>query len=208
MQIRITDNLIKEADTYLYEKVQELRPLISGNGTCTLTRRRYSSFQSLIRSIISQQLSNKASRSIFVRLENLVKNGNISPNNIAEHSITELRSIGISNSKAKFILGLAEDITTGRLNLRNIARLSDSEAKEALTKVRGIGNWTAEMYLIFHLKRPDVISVADIGIKRAVQNAYSLTDKPSDEELLSISKIWKPYRSIACWHLWKSLDNG
>lgn len=205
MHTKITTHLIKKANAYLYKNVYELRGVITSNGSTALTEKKYDAFQSLVRSIISQQLSNKAATAIFDRLKNISKNNTVTPYNLIGHSTTKLRSIGISNSKAKYIQNLASYIIDGKLDFDALSSMSDNNVIELLTEINGIGRWTAEMFLIFYLKRSDVVSVSDMGIKRAVQKVYGMMDKPTDKQLLSISNKWKPYRSVACWHLWKSL---
>ena len=202
----ITKSLIKKAENYFINETSEISRLIIKNGSCTLFERKYNPFQSLIRSIISQQLSNKASQSIFSRLLAKSENKEVLPENIILYTIEDLKAIGISNAKSKYIISLSKEVMSGNLDFEEMSILNDNDVINNLIKYNGIGRWTAEMFLIFSLGRPDVVSLNDAGIIRATQKAYKLESKPSSEELISISDTWKPYRSIACWHLWKSLD--
>lgn len=202
----ITRNLIKKAENYFNNRTPEISRLIKKNGSCTLFERKYNPFQSLIRSIISQQLSNKASQSIFSRLLAKSENKEVLPENIILYTIEDLKAIGISNAKSKYIISLSKEVMSGNLDFEEMSILNDNDVINNLIKYNGIGRWTAEMFLIFSLGRPDVVSLNDAGIIRATQKAYNLESKPSSEKLISISDTWKPYRSIACWHLWRSLD--
>jgi DNA-3-methyladenine glycosylase II len=161
-------------------------------------------FYDLVEAIISQQLSIKASDTIFERFKKLFKNKFPTPKQILEMPDEKLRSAGISNAKVKYIKSLADFIERKELILEDLDNLTDSEVMIELTKVKGIGKWTAEMFLIFSLQRPDVFSLGDLGLRKAVSNLYNvdINDLAKIEE---ISLTWKPNRSIVCRYLWKSL---
>jgi DNA-3-methyladenine glycosylase II len=121
--------------------------------------------------------------------------------------LDRLRSVGLSGAKAAFIQDLARRVVDGSLRLDALDAMSDAEVVTALTTVKGIGRWTAEMFLMFRLHRPDVLPLGDLGIVRAIQKAYRLRKPPTPERMVRIGESWRPYRSVACWYLWASLDN-
>ena len=119
----------------------------------------------------------------------------------------ELRGVGLSRAKAAYLRSLAEHVIDGELQLDRLTELSDEDVAAQLTAVKGLGQWTADMFLIFHLGRPDVLAVGDLGIRRAAQLAYGLDALPAPDELERLALPWRPYRSLACLYLWRSLDN-
>ena len=119
----------------------------------------------------------------------------------------DLRDAGLSWSKVSYFRDLAEHVLDGELDLERLPELSDEEVIEELTAVKGIGAWTAEMFLIFHLGRPDVLSTGDLGIRKGAQLAYGLEEMPTEDELEQIGEKWRPHRTIACLYFWRSLDN-
>jgi DNA-3-methyladenine glycosylase II len=161
--------------------------------------------EELIESIINQQLSGKAADTIYKRLLQLFKNEQFpTPEQILKIDVEKLRSAGMSYSKASYIKNIAKAFKDGDLDIRKIQKMSDEEVIVELTKIKGIGKWTAEMILIFTLNREDVFSLGDAGLKRAIKNLYGFTD---EKKILKLSETWKPNRSYACWYLWKSLNN-
>jgi len=185
-----------------------LAALIRRHGPCGLADAlRADHFSALVRSIVFQQLSTKAAATIHARLMTLVPEGLPTPIVLARLTDEEFRSVGISRQKGMYLRDLAAKVTTGEVQLDGVEDLEDEAVIAALTKVKGIGRWTAEMFLMFRLNRPDVLPVADLGILTAVQRAYGLRRKPTPERLRALAEAWKPYRSIACWYLWRSLDN-
>lgn len=162
-------------------------------------------FARLCRSIVGQQLSVKAAQTIFTRFQNLL-NGNITPEKVLKINKEKLRECGISYPKINYLKDLSEKIIEKKLDLDNISDLDDETIIKNLTIVKGIGQWSAEMFLMFSLGRPDVFSAGDLGIKNAIKKLYQL-DNPSIAELLEISSKWSPYRTYACMILWRSLDN-
>jgi len=185
-----------------------LAAIIKRHGPCALAeaRDRFDHFTMLVRAIVFQQLSTKAATTIYNRLLERMPGGVADPRALAALSDAELRAAGISRQKATYLRDLAVRVAAGEVPLDSIDALPDEEVIEALTKVKGIGRWTAEMFLIFRLQRPDVLPVADLGILNAIQKAYRLRKKPTAKRLQKIGEPWRPYRSIACWYLWRSLD--
>jgi DNA-3-methyladenine glycosylase II len=120
----------------------------------------------------------------------------------------QLREAGLSGQKVRYLRDLCVRIDNGTLSLNALDRMSDDQVIEALTRVKGIGRWTAEMFLMFRLQRPDVLPVGDLGIVKAVQRAYGFRSVPSPARLLRLGESWRPYRSVACWYLWASLNNS
>ncbi|MDA1183741.1 MAG: DNA-3-methyladenine glycosylase [Acidobacteria bacterium] len=184
-----------------------LRDLIRRNGACGLAAsRRTDPFQALVHAIISQQLSTRAAATIASRVDALL-GGVPAPAALAEVSDVQLRGAGLSGQKISYLRALSAHVTDGSLVLGALDAMPDEAVIEALTQVKGIGRWTAEMFLMFRLHRPDVLPVGDLGINKAVQRAYRLRAAPSPTRLLRLGEAWRPYRSVACWYLWASLSN-
>jgi DNA-3-methyladenine glycosylase II len=185
-----------------------LAALIRQHGPCGLADAlRVDHFSALVRAIIFQQLSTKAASTIHARLVALLPGGFVTPQALAVLSEEQFRSVGVSRQKAMYLRDLCDKLTSGEVQLESIETLEDEAAIAALTKVKGVGRWTAEMFLMFRLHRPDVLPVGDLGILTAVQKAYGLRKRPTPDRLRKLGDAWKPYRSIACWYLWRSLDN-
>lgn len=165
-------------------------------------------FQSLTEAIISQQLSDKAATTIVNRFKALFRGIDFpSPKQVLRKSDSELRSVGVSGSKASYIKNLARAVEDKTVHFGDVEKLSDEEIIEMLVKVKGIGRWTAEMFLIFSLGRPDVFSFGDLGLRNAIKKLYSLRQDPSPKQLHKISSRWQPYRTCASLYLWASLNN-
>jgi DNA-3-methyladenine glycosylase II len=185
-----------------------LRELMRAHGPCRLAARQHADpFKALTRAIVGQQLSAKAAATIFSRFEALF---DIFPTPAHVIAVPDdrLRGVGLSSQKLGYLRDLCRRIVEGELPLDVLDRMDDEAVIENLTQVKGIGRWTAEMFLIFRLQRPDVLPVGDLGIVRAVQRAYKLRKAPSPDRLTRIGEAWRPYRSVACWYLWASLDNA
>lgn len=182
-----------------------MRKLIRAVGPYTLrpTRNR---FGILVRSIISQQISTAAARNIRGRLDARLEPGGMKPENLARLGVSDLRAVGLSRQKAAYLLDLAEKTLGGTVRLDKIGRLQDDAVIEMLTQVKGIGRWTAEMFLIFSLGRLDVLPVDDLGIRSALRNLYGLPELPDKKNCLELAAPWRPYASIGSWYCWRSLD--
>ena len=184
-----------------------MRGMIDEVGTFTLRPER-DRFRMLVRSIISQQISTGTARSIRQRLEELVAPEGLTAASLARFSPEQLRSAGVSPQKATYILDLVSNVRDGIVDLRQIGRYSDERVIEQLTTVKGIGRWTAQMFLIFALGRPDVFPHNDLGVRSAIRDQYELDDLPDEETSCSIAEKWRPYASVASWYCWRSLDLG
>jgi DNA-3-methyladenine glycosylase II len=165
-------------------------------------------YGALLRSIVGQQLSTKAARSIYGRLEELFGGRAPTPQELLDADPELVRAAGLSRPKVKYLRSLAEHVLSGELELERLPDLGDEEVEREITAVKGLGQWTAHMFLIFHLGRPDVLPVGDLGVRRAVERAYGLEALPSAEELERLGERWAPYRSLASLYLWESLDNA
>jgi DNA-3-methyladenine glycosylase II len=186
-----------------------MRELMRAHGPCGLPRVQHEDpFKALVHAIIAQQLSTKAAATIRARFEGLFRPGLPTPSRVAAFSDETLRACGLSTQKLRYIRDLCTRVADGSLPLEAIESLPDDDVIEALTAVKGIGRWTAEMFLIFRLQRPDVLPVGDLGIINAVQRVYRLRKPPTADRLTAIGEPWRPYRSIACWYLWASLNNA
>jgi DNA-3-methyladenine glycosylase II len=203
---------LTEADEHLRSVDHVLRRLIDERGPIDpATDRRGSRpdpYQALARAVVGQQLSTKAAGSIWGRVTELFGGDTPSPAQLLQVEPQELRDAGLSWSKVGFLKDLAERVEDGRLDLDRLSQLSDEDVIAELTAIKGVGRWTAEMFLIFHLGRPDVISTGDLGIRRAAQVAYGLEDLPGPTDLDRIAEPWRPHRTLACLYLWRSLDNA
>ena len=165
-------------------------------------------YGALVRSIIGQQLSAKVAYVMNERLFERFGGRPPTPAEVLAEDPEELRAaIGLSRMKVKFLRSLAEHVTDGSLELGKMDELADEDVIAELVAVKGIGEWTAHMFLIFHLQRPDVLAVGDLGIRSAIRRAYELDELPGPTEMERIGAPWHPYRSVACRYLWRSLDN-
>jgi len=159
----------------------------------------------LIEHVVSQQLSVKAADTIFARFVSLFKNGDFpTAKEILEMEDEKIRSAGISFAKITYIKSVADAFVSDLIDIEKIRKQSDEEVMEELTQIKGIGQWTAEMILISTLKRPDVFSIGDLGLRNAITKLYGITDR---KDMLRLSETWSPHRSTACWYLWRSLEN-
>ncbi len=191
----------KENDPILHEwihKIEKLEPFTP------LTSDKF--FARLCDDIVSQQLSGKAAATIFTRFESLFKNKHINPEELLKIPHEKLRAAGLSNAKANYVKNLAQHVIEGRLDLAKLPELDDEAIISALTQVKGIGRWTAEMFLIFSLGRGDVFSHGDLGLRNGLKKMYGFKREPSKKRIESIVKKWSPYRSFASRVLWKSLE--
>ena len=168
-------------------------------------KKRNNHFAALVEAIISQQLASGAADAITRRFRKLYPRFP-KPIQILNTKDSKLRSVGLSKMKVGYLKDLARKIESGDLNIRTLSKMSDEEIIAQLTQVKGIGRWTAEMFLIFSCGRLDVLPVGDLGLRKGIQLAFSLPELPKPKEVEKIGMRWKPYRSIATWYLWKSLQ--
>jgi DNA-3-methyladenine glycosylase II len=200
-----------EAVEHLRGADETLKAIIDERGPLDLdTRQRgrpEDPYGALLRSIVGQQLSTKAARSIYNRLVELFGGKTPSPQELLDADPETVRAVGLSNAKVRYVRSLAEHVLSGELELDKLDSLGDEEVEREVTAVKGLGQWTAHMFLIFHLGRPDVLPVGDLGVRRAVERAYGFEELPSREELERLGERWAPYRSLAALYLWESLDN-
>ncbi len=182
-----------------------MKAMIDAVGPYTLRFER-DRFTMLVRSIISQQISTSAARAIRKRLMDLVGADSLAPGSLARYTIDELRSVGLSSQKASYVADLAAKVNDGTVDLRQIGRLSDEGVVGSLTQVKGIGLWTAQMFLIFSLGRPDVFPHNDLGVRTAIRDRYGLDDLPDKTTSHAIATPWRPFASVASWYCWRSLD--
>jgi DNA-3-methyladenine glycosylase II len=162
-------------------------------------------YGALLRAIVGQQLSTKAARTIYLRVVDIFDGATPSPEQLLEASEADLRGAGLSGRKVEYIRDLAAHVLSGELELDRLDELGDETVVAELVAVRGLGQWTAEMFLIFHLERPDVLSGGDLGIRKAVQIEYGLKEMPTPQQVLEIGEPWRPHRSLASLYLWESL---
>jgi len=165
-------------------------------------------FEAVARAIVGQQLSTKAARSIWSKLVDQFGGETPTPEALLRRRATTLRKAGLSNAKVEFLRDLAKRVKDGRLDFDQIKDLPDEDVIAELIEVKGVGRWTAEMFLMFHLAREDVVSLGDLGIRRAVQIEYGMEELPGPGELERIADEWRPRRTLACLYLWRSLDNA
>jgi DNA-3-methyladenine glycosylase II len=181
--------------------------LIKRHGPCGLANRQHEdAFTALTHAIISQQLSTKAAATIARRFDALF-DGRPTAVAVARLTDDQLRAVGLSSQKIRYMRDLSAKVADGSVPLDKVNELTDEDVILSLTQVKGIGRWTAEMFLMFRLHRPDVLPVDDLGILKAVQRAYGLRKMPKPDRLTKIGDSWRPYRSVACWYLWASLSN-
>jgi DNA-3-methyladenine glycosylase II len=164
-------------------------------------------YGALLRSIVGQQLSTKAASTIYGRMLDLFGGHPPTPKQLLKVDPDKIRAAGLSRPKIAYLRDLAVHVEEGTLELERLPDLPDEEVSEQLTAIKGLGQWTADMFLMFHLGRPDVLPVGDQGIRRAVQVEYRLRKLPDAKRLEKIAKPWRPYRTLACLYLWSSLDN-
>jgi DNA-3-methyladenine glycosylase II len=165
-------------------------------------------YGALVRAIVGQQLSVLAARAIYGRLTARFGDRPPTPQEILDDEPEELRAAaGLSRAKVGFLRSLAEHVLSGELELERLDELDDDQVIAELVAVKGLGVWTAHMFLMFHLERPDVLAVGDLGIRRAIEHAYGLQELPQAAEIERIAEPWRPYRTLACRYLWRSLQN-
>ena len=162
-------------------------------------------YGALLRSIVGQQVSTIAARAIYNRVLDLFGGKTPSPRRLLAVSEEELRGAGLSGRKVEYVRDLAQHVLDGELELDRLGELDDEQVIEEIVAVRGLGRWTAEMFLLFHLERPDVLSGGDLGIRKAIQIEYGMEEMPTPQETVAFGERWSPHRSLASIYLWESL---
>jgi len=203
--LRLTTQQIPVALQQLRQADPVLAGVIDRVGSFALKTRK-SGFEVLVHAVISQQISTAAARTIRLRLQSLLPDNKIQPEAIRQLSDQQLTGIGISRQKLSYLRDLTRCTLEGIVQFRRISRADDETAIEELIQVRGIGRWTAQMYLIFSLGRPDVFAPDDLGLQNAIARLYTLPPNPRRTDFNTIADSWKPWRSIASWYLWRSLE--
>lgn len=208
-KVRTRSERLKQAVRHLRKVDPVMRLVIDHVGPCTLKCER-DRFWMLVRSIISQQISTAAARTVRDRVVTLVESDSgskrITPASLLALGVDQLRTAGCSQRKAEYMLDLADKVESGEVQLSTIGRLSNGEIIESLIRVRGIGRWTAEMFLMFSLGRLDVFPVDDLGVRNGILKLYGLEKSTSHAEFKEIAEPWSPYASIGSWYCWRSLE--
>ena len=200
----MTPDYWDEATAHLSRRDKVLRKLIKASPPADLVSRG-DAFQTLARSIVGQQISVKAAQSIWNRFALLA--GEMKPGNVVALSDESMRAVGFSGQKVSYVKDLARRFCDGEVKPRRWSRMDDEAIIEELVAVKGIGRWTVEMFLIFHMRRPNVLPVDDLGLRRAMERAYNKGEALTKAEMREIGKPWAPFSSVATWYLWRSLDN-
>ena len=197
---------LQTAIEYLSGKDEIMALIIKNVGDCGISKSR-NYYKALVHSIMAQQISVKASQSIAKKFYKLIDD-KLQPDNVLMHSIEELRTVGLSIQKATYIRDLSEKFALNENIYSHLGQFSDEEVIVKLTEVKGIGVWTAQMFLIFSLGRLDVLPLDDVGFQNAFQKYYKMKKRPSPKYLERMSKKWSPYRSVAVWYLWEAFDKS
>jgi DNA-3-methyladenine glycosylase II len=200
---------LRTATSYLSSHDVVLRSVITSSPVCDITPHT-DYYGALVNSIVGQQLSVKAAGAIRKRFMALFNNSFPAPEQILETSVEQLREIGLSNAKAKYVRDLAEHILDGRIHFDVLDKQTNEEIITELTDVKGIGEWTVHMFLMFCVGRLDVLPTGDLGIRNGIRKLYGLSDAPTPAQVTEIAKAnnWHPYESVASWYVWRSLDNA
>ena len=195
---------LREADPVMERLIEEHGAIVRRD----LKRERPGdAYGALLRSIVGQQLSTKAASTIYGRLLELFGGHPPTPKQLLKADPDKVRAAGLSRAKVAYLRDLAQHVEEGTLDLERLPDLPDEEVAEQLTAIKGLGQWTADMFLMFHLGRPDILPVGDQGIRRAIMVEYGLRKLPEAKRIRKIAKPWQPYRTLACLYLWSSLDN-
>lgn len=195
--------------TYLSRADPQLAPVIAAVGACRFSPRAEGThFEAVARAIVYQQLSGKAAGTIHGRFHGLYGGRAPEPAELLDTTDAALRGAGLSRQKIGYLRDLAVRVAAGDVPLDRIETLDDAAALDALTRVKGVGRWTAQIFLMFRLGRPDVLPELDLGIQKGIQRAYALSALPKPAEVARLGERWAPWRTVAAWYLWRSLDNG
>lgn len=197
------ERALRDADPVMRTLIDEYGPLDHDART---RDRPAEAYGALLRGIVGQQLSTKAARAIYGRMTALFGGHTPSPEELLAADPDDIRAAGLSRPKIAYLRDLAQHVLDGSLQLDHLTKMPDREVSAQLTAVKGLGQWTADMFLIFHLDRPDVVPVGDLGLRRAVERAYGLDGLPEPGDVERIAEPWRPYRSTAALYLWRSLQ--
>lgn len=189
----------------ILQKDRIMKKIIQNVGPCTI-RKIPNPFEALIDGIITQQISDSAGQAIALRFRQFFNDKFPTPQMILEYNEIELKSVGLSRMKSQYILDISQKVISGELNFKKFTKLEDEEIISELIKIRGIGRWTAEMYLIFGLGRKDIFPLGDLGLINGIKKIYSLNN-PDISDIKNISNKWKPYRTFGTWYIWKGVKN-
>lgn len=195
---------MRKALLHLKKSDPVMRAIIERVGPCKMQFGE-PKFHSLAEAIVYQQLNGKAAVTIFKRFSALAGDP-LTPEGILKLTPAQMRSVGLSKQKSSYLFDMAERANRGELDFSRLPDMSDDKVIEHLTQVKGVGVWTAHMFLMFTLRRPNVLPTGDFGVRSAIKKHYNKRKLPKPEQMEKIAKPWEPYRSIACWYLWQSLD--
>ena len=193
------------AALFVLNKDKKLKKIISSVGECKI-RIITNPFEALVEAIITQQISDSAGKTISLKFKNLFGKKYPTPSDIIKLSKDEIKSVVLSRMKAEYIFDISQMIVDGKLDFKIFKKMSNEDVISELTKIRGIGRWTAEMYLIFALGRTDVFPFGDLGLINGIKKLYHL-ENPSTDEILKITNNWIPYRTIGTWYIWRGVKN-
>jgi DNA-3-methyladenine glycosylase II len=196
---------MRKAIVHLKKADPVMRAIIERVGAYRIEHRE-PGFATLVTSIVNQQLSGRVASVILGRLIAMLPGGKVTPEAILKLRPARMRKAGLSKQKTAYIRDLARMTNKGHIKFETLADLPDSEVIEHLTQVKGIGVWTAHMFLIFALRRPDILATGDLGVRNAIRKAYQLEELPHPEQMEEMAAVWRPYSSIAMWYLWRSLE--
>ncbi len=196
---------MRKAIVHLKQSDPVMRAIIERVGAYKIQHRE-PSFETLVRSIVYQQLSGKVASVILARLVAMLPEGKITPDAILKLRPARMRKAGLSKQKIAYIRDLARKTNQGQVKFETLPDMPDHEVIEHLTQVKGIGVWTAHMFLIFALRRPDVLATGDLGVRTAIRKAYELEELPAPKQIEELAAAWRPYASVAVWYLWRSLE--
>jgi len=204
---KIYESIDIEVGLDLLKKDEKMNVLINKFGSPEFDIKK-DYFQSLLRSIVYQQLSGKSAKAIYDRFINLIpKNSLISPKDVLNLSKDDMRMAGLSFQKIDYVINLSNYFERNSFQKEDVKKMSDQEISKELTQIKGIGQWTVDMFLMFTLSRPDVMAYGDLGIQKGYKKICNMSYLPSKKEMENGSKIWKPFRTLACWYLWKIVDD-
>ncbi len=204
----MTDGEFRRARRILMRRDPKLAEVIRRVGRCGLPDgRTYDPFAGLVRVIMSQQLSTKAADTIFGRVRTLAEaHGGLTPATVRALDATALRAAGVSRPKIGYLYDLADHVADGRLDFASLDGHTDEDVIAKITAVKGLGRWSAEMFLMFRLNRPDILPVDDLGIVKGMQALFGMKRRPKPRTMIRLAEPWRPYRSVASWYLWRVID--